>query len=117
MSIAAIGGAAQPPIVSGASASAPPQTKMSNLFQGIDAGNSGSITQAQFNQAFQSQNPPAVFQAQGASAIWQQLDPNGTGSVSKQDFVNTMKQLMVSLRAEPGTTLGASQQSLGGISA
>jgi EF hand domain-containing protein len=85
--------------VSGASSGAPPQQKMSNLFDSIDTSDSGSITQAQFEQAFQTQNPPAVFQQQGASALFATLDPNGNGSVSKQDFVSTMSGLMASLRA------------------
>ena len=90
--------------VSGASTGAPPQTKMSNLFDSIDTSGSGSITQAQFNQAFQSKNPPAVFQKQGADAIFTALDPTGSGSVSKQDFVSTMSKLMASLRADPSTS-------------
>jgi hypothetical protein len=91
--------------MSGASYSAPPQQKMSNL---IDTSGSGSITQAQFNQAFQTNNPPAVFQQQGAAAIFSALDPSGSGSVSKQDFVSGMSSLMVSLRAAPATTAGSS---------
>ena len=87
--------------VSGASTGAPPQQKMSNLFDSIDTSGSGSITQSQFEQAFQTKNPPAVFQNQGAQAIFASLDPNGTGSVSKQDFVSTMSGLMASLRADP----------------
>jgi hypothetical protein len=93
--------------ISGASYGAPPQQKMSNLFDSIDTAGSGSITQAQFEQAFQTKNPPAVFQKQGADAIWTALDPSGSGTVSKQDFVSTMSKLMVSLRAE-GTTQGGS---------
>jgi Ca2+-binding EF-hand superfamily protein len=98
--------------MSGASMRMPPQQKMSNLFNNIDTANSGSISQAQFNQAFQSMNPPAVFKAQGASAIWSQLDPSGTGSVSRTNFVGTMKQLMVSLRATPSQTASASTNGL-----
>lgn len=71
-----------------------PTQKMSDLFQKIDTGGSGSITKAQFEQAFQNTNPPAGFKAMGADAIFNKLDPNGTGSVSKQDFVNGMKTLM-----------------------
>jgi hypothetical protein len=77
------------------------------------------------DQAFQDFNPPAVFQQQGSSAIFAALDPNGTGSVSKQDFVSGMSQLMVSLRAEggssgasgpsPSQTLASSIQSLNSI--
>jgi hypothetical protein len=96
--------------VSGASYGAPPQQKMSNLFDSIDATGSGSITQSQFEQAFQSKNPPAVFQNQGADAIWTALDPSGSGTVSKQSFVSTMSNLMVSLRAE-GAGQSSSQSS------
>jgi EF-hand domain pair len=85
--------------VSGASTGAPPQQKMSSLFDSIDTSGSGSITQSQFEQAFQTKNPPAVFQKQGADAIFALLDPTGSGSVSKQDFVSTMSKLMASLRS------------------
>jgi len=109
--------------VSGASYGAPPQQKMSNLFDSIDTSGSGSITQSQFEQAFQTKNPPAVFQKQGADAIFASLDPAGTGSVSKQDFVSTMSKLMASLRADgsepsgsqPADTLTASLQALNQI--
>ncbi|MBU6443662.1 MAG: hypothetical protein KGR48_07100 [Alphaproteobacteria bacterium] len=114
-SIAAIG-AASPQLVSGASMRMPPNQKMSNLFNAIDTSASGSISQSQFNQAFSNMNPPAVFKAQGASAIWNQLDPSHTGSVSKQSFVDTMKQLMVSLRS-PAQTAAAGTQTMNGISA
>src|ERR1700731_153108 len=86
--------------VSGASSGAPPQQKMSSLFDSIDTSGSGSITQSQFEQAFQTKNPPAVFQNQGADAIFSALDPSGTGSVSQQDFVSGMSKLMASLRAD-----------------
>jgi EF-hand domain pair len=106
--------------VSGASSGGPPQQKMSNLFDSIDTSGSGSITQSQFNQAFQTKNPPAVFQNQGADAIFAKLDPSGTGSVSRQDFVSSMSKLMASLRADapapsgsqPGDSLSASLQAL-----
>jgi Ca2+-binding EF-hand superfamily protein len=109
--------------VSGASYGAPPQQKMSNLFDSIDTSGSGSITQTQFEQAFQTKNPPAVFQNQGAEAIFASLDPTGSGSVSKQDFVSTMSGLMASLRAgppaqsgsQPTDTLTASLQTLNQI--
>jgi hypothetical protein len=111
--------------MSGASTGAPPQQKMSSLFDQIAGSGSNSITQLQFDQAFQDFNPPAVFQQQGSSAIFAALDPNGTGSVSKQDFVSGMSQLMVSLRAEggssgasgpsPSQTLASSIQSLNSI--
>jgi hypothetical protein len=93
--------------VSGASSGAPPQQKMANLFDSIDSSGSGSINQSQFAQAFQSKNPPAVFQKQGADAIFASLDPTGTGQVSKQDFVSTMSKLMASLRADGSTSSGS----------
>src|SRR5450631_77802 len=103
MSVAAVGGAGNPHIVSGASGNMPPNQKMSSLFNSIDTSGAGAINQAQFNQAFQTLDPPAVFKAQGANAIWNSLDTNGTGNVSMPDFVNTMKDLMVQLRADPTT--------------
>ena len=119
--VVAVGGPPNLDIISGASGNMPPNQKMSSLFSSIDTSGAGSINQAQFNQAFQTLDPPAVFKAQGANTIWNSLDPNGTGSVSKQDFVNTMKDLMVQLRADktaapslvaPGQTLDSSLQSL-----
>jgi hypothetical protein len=108
--------------MSGASAGMPPQQKMTSLYNNIDTGGAGSISQQQFNQAFQTLNPPPVFQKQGADAIFAVLDPNGTGSVSRQDFVSGMSGLMASLRSEgapsvtgapaPNQTLASSLQSL-----
>jgi EF-hand domain pair len=120
MDISGVGAAGGMHAVSGASSSGPPQQKMSSLFDSIDTSGSGSITQSQFDQAFQTKNPPAVFQNQGADAIFASLDPNGTGSVSKQDFVSGMSQMMASLRADnagssgstPAASLAASVQSL-----
>ena len=111
MNISGIASASGLHVVSGASTSAPPQQKMSSLFNSIDTAGSGTITQAQFDQAFQTKNPPAVFQKQGADAIWAALDPSGSGTVSKQDFVSTMSKLMASLRAEGTTQAGSSSLS------
>jgi hypothetical protein len=86
-------------IWSGASPRLPASQKMSNLFDQIDSSGSGSITQAQFDQAFQTLNPPKDFKAAGADAIWAQLDPNNTGSVSKQDFISGMTAMMQQIRA------------------
>lgn len=78
----------------------PPQQKMSNLFDKIDTGDTGSITKDQFEQAFQSMNPPGTFKSQGADAVWAKLDPQGTGQVSKQDFVNGMASMQKQFRAQ-----------------
>jgi hypothetical protein len=108
MDISGVSAAGGMHAVSGASSSGPPQQKMTDLFNSIDTSGSGSITQAQFDQAFQSKNPPSVFQKQGADAIFASLDPNGTGSVSKQDFVAGMSKLMASLRADNAGQSGSS---------
>ncbi|HEX5392169.1 MAG TPA: EF-hand domain-containing protein [Rhodocyclaceae bacterium] len=83
---------------SGASMRKPPAQKMSDLFQKIDTNGSGSITKAQFEQAFQTMSPSKGFQQAGADAVWAKLDPNGTGSVSKQDFVGGMTSMMSQFR-------------------
>ncbi len=112
MDISGVSAAGGMHAISGASSSGPPQQKMSSLFDSIDTSGSGSITQAQFDQAFQTKNPPGVFQKQGADALFASLDPNGTGSVSKQDFVSTMSKLMASLRAgQAGQSGSQSSQS------
>lgn len=104
---------------SGASAPMAPSRKMSNLFDQIDANSSGSISQSQFMQAFQSMNPSASFQKAGADAVWNKLDPNGTGQVSKQDFTNDMVEMMKELRGthdQQASLAGAqalAQQTLG----
>lgn len=106
MTVSSVHAAASGSMMSGASAMAPPQQKMSNLFSQIDSSNSGTITQDQFNQAFQTLNPPDAFTSAGADAVWNKLDPSGSGQVSQSDFVNGMKSLMVQLR-QPGADTGA----------
>ena len=106
----AIAGAS--PVAAGASYPMTPSKKMSNLFDQISPSGSDSINQSQFQQAFKSMNPPPSFQAAGANAVWSQLDPNGTGSVSKQDFVSGMSSLMKQLRGgnvAPSSTSGAQE--------
>ena len=120
MSISSTGGAPQRMAMSGASARMPPQQKMSNLYNKIDSSGTGSINQAQFDQAFSTMNPPAAIKAQGASAIWSQLDPSGTGSVSKNDFVSTMKSVVASAFkgeiSQDGGTMGTSSLTSAGQS-
>ncbi|MDA8231770.1 MAG: EF-hand domain-containing protein [Magnetospirillum sp.] len=125
MAITGAGGSGGAMAVSGASGRMPPQQKMSALFNTIDTSGSGSITQSQFDQAFQTMNPPAGIKAQGANAIWAQLDPSGSGSVSKADFVSTMKTVLANARnganqsqgatASSGGTLSAAGQTLGAL--
>jgi hypothetical protein len=98
---------AAPQIWSGASAPMSPTQKMSGLFDQIDPGASGTITQNQFANAFQSMNPPASFQAAGVGSVWSTLDPQGAGSVTKPDFVGAMTGLMQQLRGGRGNPSSA----------
>jgi len=111
ISIAGMSGATMPSAVSGASVHSSPQQKMSSLFSQIDSAGSGCITQSQFNQAFQSSNTPAVFKAAGASAVWSAIDTSGAGQVSRQDFINGMKDQMVQLRQDSSSTDAAQTSS------
>ena len=85
-------------IWSGASPPQMPEQKFAGLFSQIDDSNSGSISKAQFEQAFRSLNPAPSFKAAGSSAIWAKLDPNQSGSVSKQEFVQAMTAAMKDMR-------------------
>jgi len=87
---------------SGASMKAPPSKLMSQLFDKIDSGNTGSITKSQFESAFQNMNPPGRIKAMGADAVYSQLDPSGSGSVSKQDFASGMKNVIAQARGHHG---------------
>ena len=98
--VSAISGGYRPQVTSGASMRQAPAQRMTNLFNTIDTSGSGSITKAQFEQAFQSMNPPQGLQSMGADAVWNQLDPNNTGSVSKQDFVSTMTNVLSQMHAQ-----------------
>jgi hypothetical protein len=55
--------------------------------------NANQITLAQFQQAFNSLNLPQQIAQLGPTAIFSALDPNGTGSVSKSEFVSGLTQL------------------------
>jgi Ca2+-binding EF-hand superfamily protein len=108
----------------GASMRMPPTQKMNNLFSQIDTANTGSITQSQFTQAFNTLNPPAGFKAMGANAVFSALDTSNTGSVTRQQFVSGMTNLMSQLRQNhhasagsttPAQTVNASSTGLGQI--
>jgi hypothetical protein len=103
--ISGVGGSYSPQSLSGASARMPPAQKMASLFAQIDTGNSGTITQSQFTQAFQTMKPTAGFKAMGASAVFQALDPSSSGAVSRQNFIQGMTQLMTQFR-NGGTAAG-----------
>ena len=96
--ISGVGGSWAPHAMSGASMRAPPAQKMTNLFNQIDTGKTGSISKSQFLNAFQTMKPTAGFKAMGANAVWTALDSGNNGSVSKQSFVQGMTGLMSQLR-------------------
>lgn len=85
---------------SGASMKMSPTQKMTNLFDKIDAMGSGSITKDQLTQSLQSNKAPSSFQTIGIDKLWAQLDPSGTGQVSKQDFTSKMVDIQTQLRAQ-----------------
>jgi hypothetical protein len=99
MSVSGVAGSYSPQAMSGASMRAPPAQKMANLFAKIDTSGAGSITKAQFMQAFQTMKPTAGFVAMGADAVYAALDPSRSGSVSKQAFVSGMTSLMAQFRS------------------
>lgn len=98
--ISGMGATVSPQAMTGASMHMPPAQKMFDLFSQIDTSNSGIITKAQFELAFNTLNPPAGFKSMGADAVFARLDPNNSGSVSKRDFKNGMLQIMAQIRQQ-----------------
>jgi len=86
--------AASVPKVASTGTSESPHKKISSLYQQIDSSGSGRITKAQFEQAFNKLNLPESVKGLGQEAAFNKLDPNGTGTVSKQDFIRGMETLM-----------------------
>ena len=86
--------------MTGASMRSSPAQKMANVFSQIDIGNTGSISNAQFSQAFNALNPPASFKSLGADAVFSKLDVNKSGSVTKQEFISGMTQMMSAVRQQ-----------------
>jgi hypothetical protein len=64
-----------------------------------DPTNPARIDETQLAHAFDSLQLPPQVRALGASAVFSQLDPNGTGSVSKPAFVAGLTKLIEDLRA------------------
>lgn len=71
---------------------------LTQAFQSIDTSNSGSISKVQFDAAFQNMKMPQALRSMGADALFAKIDPNGTGNVSKQDFISGMKNLVSQAR-------------------
>jgi Ca2+-binding EF-hand superfamily protein len=58
-----------------------------NIFSQIDRNGDGTITQSELEQAVTA----AGGDTAGADALFAKLDPNGTGGVSAQQFINTLR--------------------------
>ena len=112
--ISGVAGGMSPQVMSGASMRQPPAQRMGNLFNKIDSSGSGTITKAQFEQAFQSMNPPQGLKSMGADAVFSKLDPNNTGSVDKQQFVSGMKQVLSQMRSQSVAQHGNASGTSGG---
>lgn len=97
--ISAVSGGFGIQTMSGASARMPPAAKMASLFNKIDTNGTGSITQSQFAQAFNTMQPTAGFRSMGADAVFSTLDPYNSGSVSQSNFVAGMTSLMAQFRS------------------
>lgn len=92
--------AAMPQVKAAASKPVSPQQKLASLFQQIDSAGKGSITKAQFQQAFNKLNPPEAVKVMGADATFSKLDPKGTGSVSKDEFVKGMEAIFAQAKSK-----------------
>ena len=99
--------AAMPQVKTGASKPPTTEQKLTSLFQQIDTDGKGSITKAQFQQAFNKLNPPDAVKAMGAEAAFSKLDPTGSGSVSKQAFVKGMETIMAQAKTAPAAPVKA----------
>lgn len=93
---------------SGASMQNYSQSGASNFFNSVDTNRSGSITQSQFEQALKTNQLPAYAKSLSPTEIWSKLDPKGTGSVTKQDFLSGLKTLSASKHKKHHNNAGES---------
>jgi len=68
--------------------------KLNNLFQQIDTAGKGHITKAQFEQSFSKLSLPVSVKDMGQDGVLKKLDPNGTGIITKSDFIQRMAPLI-----------------------
>jgi len=86
------------------SASADPASMLAqNLFSEIDSNGDGSISKTELEQAVTA----AGGTTQSADALYAQLDPDNTGSVSEQQFADGLGQLLPPPPEPPGLTAAA----------
>jgi len=89
-----------PQAYSGASARATMTQKMSQVADKVDKNNTGNVTREQFTAAFQSMPMPIKIKAMGANALFDKVDPEKKGSLSKQDFATRMKDVILQARSQ-----------------
>lgn len=91
--VSGVGGGVMPQAMTGASARQPLSQQYSSVFSQLTTPGSGVVTRDQFTQAFPSLSAPPSFQSLGANATFSALDPNNTGAVSRQTFIQGLLQL------------------------
>ena len=114
--ISGMGGPTRPNVVSGASGrqTSSMKQRLSNVFDSIDKGGSGTISKAHFTDAFQSLSMPPSVKKQGADAVYNQLDPNGAGSINKDDFIAGVKKMISASHSQNGKGHGNTDSGKGG---
>ncbi|HLH98284.1 MAG TPA: EF-hand domain-containing protein [Xanthobacteraceae bacterium] len=73
--------------VDGGGAGNSPTQIAQNIFSSVDTNGDGNITQTELEQAVTAAGGTTA----GADALYAQLDPSGTGSVSEQQFVSALQ--------------------------
>ncbi len=68
--------------------------KLNNLYQQIDTTGKGQITKVQFEQSFNKLSLPASVKDMGQEGVLKKLDPNGTGVITKPEFIQRMAPLI-----------------------
>jgi hypothetical protein len=80
------------------------EAQLGSIFDQMDPNGTGSITDAEFLQAADSNGLPQPLQNQVPADLLAALDPNGTGRVSKADFVAGLARLAGDPASAPAAT-------------
>jgi len=100
--ISGVGGIS-PHLISGAGKKMGANNIIAQMFQSMDSSGAGSISKSQFQSAFDSLNLPSKVKSLGADAIFNRLDPTGTGNVGRQDFITGIKTLYKQSQEQNGS--------------
>lgn len=100
----------KPQVASSSNAQISPQQRLNNLYQQIDTAGKGHITKAQFEQAFNKLSLPASVRDLGQEAILSKLDPNGSGIITKPEFMQRMEPLMNQKAAPPAKAASSTSE-------